>query len=94
MSYPASQPSGCAAFNPANAALLAGKVALLDWTDDSCGSRLRVDNAAGAGAVGVILVYNHPALDIGIFGGTRIPSTLTTQAIGQSSSSTWPMASV
>ncbi len=82
LAYPADQSSGCAAFNTANAAKLSGKVALLDWTDNGCGSATRTNNAANAGAVGVIIAYNHPSLDLTIFGSTRIPATLTTPVTG------------
>lgn len=85
--YPPSQRSGCQPFSPANAALLAGKIALLDWTKidgvNECGSGARVNNAANAGAIGVILVYNEPELDITIAGSTRIPSIITLLSIGQ-----------
>lgn len=84
--YPPTQRSGCAAFTPANAALLAGKIALLDWTStggvNECGSGARVNNAANAGAIGVVLVYNLPELDIAISGSTRIPSIITLQSVG------------
>jgi subtilisin family serine protease len=84
--YPPTQRSGCAAFTPANAALLAGKIALLDWTStdgvNECGSVARVTNAANAGAVGAVLVYNQPELDIAISGSTLIPSIITLQSVG------------
>jgi subtilisin family serine protease len=80
--YPSSQPNGCAAFNGSNAALIAGKIALLDWTDNECGSAVRVQNAFAAGAAGVLLAYNnHPRIDITIAGSKEIPALLTTQAI-------------
>jgi subtilisin family serine protease len=80
--YPASQPTGCTAFNASNAALLAGKIALLDWTDNSCGSAARAQSAFNAGAIGVLFAYNnHARIDIAIAGSTEIPAILTTQAI-------------
>lgn len=84
--YPPSQRSGCQAFTAANAALLAGKIALLDWTiiggTNECGSGTRVNNAANAGAIGVILVYPNTFIAIAIGGSTRIPSTITTAPVG------------
>lgn len=77
--YPSTQSSGCDPFNPTNASLIAGKIVLLDWTDGACGSATRTNNAADAGAIGVILAYNHPTLDIAIAGSSRIPATITTQ---------------
>jgi hypothetical protein len=82
LAYPPSQRNGCSAFGASNAALIAGKVALLDWTDNECGSATRTTNAASAGAIGVLLAYNHPRLDIAIAGAASIPTMLTTQAVG------------
>lgn len=85
--YPPTQRSGCQPFNDANKALLTGKIALLDWTKISgtneCGSGARVTNAANAGAIGVVLIYNEPVLDIAIAGSTRIPSIITLLSVGQ-----------
>jgi subtilisin family serine protease len=80
--YPSTQSSGCAAFTGGNPALISGKVVLLDWTDGECASAVRTNNAADAGAIGVILAYNHPGLDISIAGSSRIPTTITTQETG------------
>lgn len=84
--YPPTQRSGCQAFDAGNKALLAGKIALLDWTkiggQNECGSATRVTNAANAGAIGVILVYNEVKLDISISGSSRIPSIITLQSVG------------
>jgi subtilisin family serine protease len=84
--YPPTQRSGCQPFTAANAALLANKIALLDWTStngvNECGSVARVTNAANAGAKGVILVYNQPELDIAITGSALIPSIITLQSVG------------
>jgi subtilisin family serine protease len=95
--YPPSQRSGCQPFTPGNAALLAGNVALLDWTHtatgtNECGSATRVGNAAAAGAVGVILAYNRPVLEISIAGTAQIPAMLTTQAVGAALKAALPMS--
>ena len=47
---PATQLTGCAAFPPSDGTLITGKIALLDWTDNECGSVTRVGNAFTAGA--------------------------------------------
>jgi subtilisin family serine protease len=70
--YPSSQQTGCDPFSSANAALLAGKVALLDYTG-SCGSRVRGNNAADAGAKGVVLVRSILGADDSFAGCDRIP---------------------
>jgi subtilisin family serine protease len=80
--YPPTQRSGCEPFTPENAALLAGKIALLDWTETApgspeCGSATRTNNAADAGAIGVILLFDRAVLDTGITGSTRIPAAIT-----------------
>lgn len=82
LAYPPSQRDGCSMFTGANAAAILGKVALLDWTTGSCGSATRTNNAATAGAIGVILVFNEPILTIAITGSPLIPATITTQATG------------
>jgi subtilisin family serine protease len=79
---PAAQLTGCSSFPVSDRALITGKIALLDWSDNDCGSATRVNNATTAGAVGVILRHTRNELDIAIAGGTGIPSTLVTQATG------------
>ncbi len=82
VAYPPSQRTGCQAFSPANAALLAGKIALLDWTDDDCSSGVRVQNAATANAAGVLIAYNnHSRIDITISGSSSIPAMIAAQAV-------------
>lgn len=81
--YPPDQRTGCSAFSASNAALLAGKIALLDWSTDGCGSAVRADNAANAGAIGAILVHDAEVLEAaGIAGNARIPVLRTTQQAG------------
>ena len=66
---------GCAPFSEADAALLAGKVAWLEWDDDdvACGSGARFNNAAAAGSVGVILTSELSVFEAGIAGNFAIP---------------------
>jgi subtilisin family serine protease len=84
--YPPTQRSGCEPFNEANQVLLAGKIALLDWTKigetHECGSATRVNNAANAGAIGVIMVYPETIIDIAIGGSPRIPAVITPSSVG------------
>jgi len=85
--YPPSQRSGCQAFTPANAALMAGKIALLDWTETSpgvseCNSGVRVNNAAAAGARGVVFDYGKPDIDAAFGGSASIPSVYTAAQYG------------
>ena len=79
---PAVQVSGCAPFQTSDKTLITGKIALLDWTDNDCGSATRVGNAFNAGAVGVILRHTKNDLDIAIAGATSIPSTLVPRDTG------------
>ncbi len=82
LAYPASQATGCARFDATNSSLLAGKVALLDWSD-SCQSGTRVVYANLAGAIGVIIAYDRPELEGSFPGASSIPAVVTTQAVGQ-----------
>ena len=56
---------------------LTGKVVFLEWTDDSstrrCGSAARSQNAANAGAIGVILGEDEETFAAGIAGSATIP---------------------
>jgi hypothetical protein len=80
--YPPDQRTGCAAFSPANAALIAGKIVLLDWTDNECGSVARGANLVAAGAVGGILVDNSNAFDLFITGSAAIPMVSAPKTVG------------
>ena len=72
---------GCDPFSSADAALVAGKIVLLQWDSNDatrrCGSAGRSDNAAAAGAVGAILGSSQAMLDVGIFGAESIPVVLS-----------------
>ncbi len=86
LALPADQADGCTAFDEADRARLAGRIALLSWqTKDSeraCGSGPRADHAADAGAIGVLYaaVDDHLAE---ISGNDRIPAVLLARADGQ-----------
>src|ERR1051326_7049221 len=79
---PTTQLTGCAAFAASDATIISGKIALLDWSDNDCGSKRRVDNANSAGAIGVILRHTKNDLDIAIAGAASIPSTLVPKDTG------------
>lgn len=80
--YPASQPTGCVAFDAANRALIAGKIVLLDWTDGQCGSVARGRAVVAAGGVGFILADNSEVFDLFITGSDVIPGISTPKEIG------------
>ncbi len=69
---------GCEPFSAADAAAVAGKIAWLTWDSNDasrrCGSGGRTDNAANAGAVGVILTGDVPVFTAGIAGNDTIPA--------------------
>jgi subtilisin family serine protease len=67
---------------------LAGKVLLVDWAPQGtsnfpCGSGQRANNAAGAGAVGIIMASGVPFFDGAIAGNATIPAVFTTFTVGQ-----------
>lgn len=72
---------GCTTFSSADAAAVAGRIALLQWDSKDvqrrCDSGARVDNAADAGAIGVILGGPETLFGVGVGGSPRIPSLLT-----------------
>ena len=68
--------SGCSAFGGADAAAIAGKVALLDWVRQGRRPRRahrsgRVLNAFNSGAVGVVFAYHLTPGDFGITGRVK-----------------------
>ncbi|HEU5101931.1 MAG TPA: CHRD domain-containing protein, partial [Roseiflexaceae bacterium] len=72
------------AFTPANAAIIAGTIVLLDWTDNECGSVTRGANAVAAGAKGFILADNSAQFDLIITGSAVIPGVSTPKSVGDS----------
>lgn len=75
---------GCTPFTPTQAAAVAGKIAYLWWDDDDatrlCGSATRFNNAAAAGAVGVLLPTEQTAFAAGIAGNATIPGAQLTSS--------------
>lgn len=68
---------GCQPFSAADAALVAGKIAWLEWDDNDatrrCGSGARTNNAQAAGAVGAVLTSTLENFPAGIAGNAGIP---------------------
>ena len=75
--------SACTPFNAANAAAVAGKIALV--SRGTCGFVVKVKNAQNAGAIGVIVADNAPGAVTAMGGADPtivIPSVRVTQADG------------
>ena len=72
-----SNTDGCKALSAADAARVAGKVAWLEWDDNDatrkCGSAVRSDNVAAAGAIGAIFTSTLSEFPAGITGSATIP---------------------
>ena len=72
---------GCSTFSAADAAKVAGKVALLMWDSNDvqrrCGSAGRSANAFAAGATGAILGSDQVMFSVGITGSADIPVILS-----------------
>jgi subtilisin family serine protease len=77
---------GCDPLSPTDQTRVNGKIAFLDWTDNTlasrCGSATRSGNAAAAGAIGVILGDDEEAFSAGITGSSQIPVVITTKSGG------------
>ena len=79
------QQTGCYAFNPVNAAAIAGNIVLLDWTTPSCGvSVTRTGNARAAGAIGVLIADNSAVFSLFITGSSVIPALSIPKQTGTS----------
>lgn len=65
----------CAPLTPTEAALVAGKVVIMQWANSSfrCGSATRSANIAAAGAVGGIISTSAPRFEGGFLGSRTIP---------------------
>jgi len=77
VAYVSASFDGCSPFTPEQAAIVTGKIAYLWWDDNDntrvCGSAVRFNNAAAAGAVGVLLPTEVPVFVAGIAGNAAIP---------------------
>ncbi|HJQ74255.1 MAG TPA: S8 family serine peptidase [Gaiellaceae bacterium] len=77
---------GCDALSASDAAAVKGKIAFLEWTDTDasrrCGSAVRSDNVAKAGASGAILADDEETFAAGIVGSKTIPVVIVTKSGG------------
>ncbi|HEY1563557.1 MAG TPA: S8 family serine peptidase [Gaiellaceae bacterium] len=77
---------GCDALSASDAAAVKGKIAFLEWTDVDasrrCGSAVRSDNVAKAGASGAILADDEDTFAAGITGSKTIPVVIVTRSGG------------
>ena len=85
--YPASNQTGCVAWSDAEKAKIAGSIVLVDWrpagaVDFPCGSAVRANNAAAAGAKGIIMADNVPSFETAIAGNALIPAVFTISTVG------------
>jgi subtilisin family serine protease len=82
---PANQ-DGCLPYSAADKAAVAGKIAWLEWTDNdtlrACGSATRANNAAAAGAIGVVNHDDEDRFAAGLAGNALIPEALMTKTAG------------
>jgi len=86
--YPATNTTGCTPFTGADAALVSGKIVLVDWAPQGtssfpCGSGVRANNAASAGAVGIIIASGQNFFDAVIAGSATLRAVFTTYTVGQ-----------
>ncbi|MDT4938920.1 MAG: hypothetical protein QOG80_2591, partial [Pseudonocardiales bacterium] len=81
-----SNADGCDPLSQTDAALVSGKVAFLDWTDDSsvrrCGSVTRSGHVQAAGAIGFVFAGDEETFAAGITGDPIIPGVLVTKSAG------------
>ncbi|HEU5215610.1 MAG TPA: S8 family serine peptidase [Gaiellaceae bacterium] len=77
---------GCDPLSARDAAAVKGKIAFLEWTDVDasrrCGSAVRSDNVAKAGASGAILADDEETFAAGIVGSKTIPVVIVTRSGG------------
>lgn len=83
---------GCDAFNAANTAAVAGKVAII--SRGTCAFTIKVKNAQNAGAIGVLLANNQAGMlsPSGTDATITIPSALVSQADGSKLKAAVPLA--
>ncbi len=80
---------GCTAFSAADAAAVAGKVAIIDR--GSCGFAVKAKNAQNAGAAGVVIANNAAGAPPGL-GGSDPTITIPTISVSQTSGATLKQA--
>jgi subtilisin family serine protease len=82
LAEPPGRQDGCAPFSGVDAAAINGAVALLDWGAGSCPALSRVEHAAAAGAVGVLIVDSAGLLTLRPFGAVPIPTLAIPRTVG------------
>jgi len=80
---------GCTAFSAADAAAVAGKIAIIDR--GTCGFAVKTKNAQNAGAIGVVIANNAAGAPPGL-GGTDATITIPTISVSQASGVTLKQA--
>ena len=89
------QRTGCYTFNVTNTQIMSGHIALLNWTEPSCGGSVaRVGKAAAAGARGVLLVDNLDLFHLIISGGALIPAYGVPKEVGDTLKATLAVTDV
>jgi subtilisin family serine protease len=77
------QRSGCYAFSITNTQRISGNIALLNWTEPSCGgTAARAANAVAAGAHGVIFADFHDTFQLIIAGSPIVPAYSVPKDVG------------
>ncbi|WP_108719739.1 S8 family serine peptidase [Miniimonas sp. S16] len=69
--------SGCVAYTDQDKAKVAGKTVVVAWDDAAavpCGSAARTDNAAAAGAAGIVFTGRSEVFSAGLTGAVTIPT--------------------
>ncbi|GAB4110681.1 MAG: hypothetical protein OHK0050_06710 [Roseiflexaceae bacterium] len=80
--YPATNRTACSDYSSGEAANIAGKVVLIDWSDGECGSVTRTGKVVAAGGIGAIIVDNSAIFDLFITGSSVIPSVSAPKTLG------------
>ncbi len=82
----AANKDGCSPFSDADKALLAGKVAFLEWTADDtvrrCGSAARAANVVAAAGIGFVFADDAETFSAGITGSAVIPGVMVIKSAG------------
>lgn len=78
---PAGNTTGCTPFTSADAAAIAGKVALLSFgwngaAGDPCGSAIRANHVAAAGGIGYVFASTNERFPVGITGNPTVPGVM------------------
>jgi subtilisin family serine protease len=87
--YPATNQYGCSAWAGSDATNVSGSIVLVDWRKKldvtfPCNSTVRANNAAAAGAAGLLMVDRTPTFATGITGNATIPAMYSVSAVGES----------